>query len=71
MKWSPTLHLLTIISGIAGSLAILGAWFAGEGGKVLGLSETHLFSDATVLLLLSISLAIGVLIHRDQEKERK
>jgi len=71
MKWSPILHFLTVISVTMGFLSLVGAWIAGEGGRFLGFSQEHLFNDATVLMLLAIGLALGVLIHRDQEKEQK
>ncbi len=70
MKWSSALHFLTSAFGIIGFMAILGAWLAGEAGTVVGLSQAHLFNDATVLLLASISSGIGVLIHRQQEQKQ-
>lgn len=70
MKWSPVLHSASIVTAALGGLSLLGAWIASvsQSNTFIGRSETHLFNDATVLILLSISFALGVLIHRDQER---
>lgn len=70
MKWSPILHNASTVTATAGALALIGAWIASvsETSTFIGRSATHLFNDAIVLTLLSISLALGVLIHRDQER---
>lgn len=68
MKWSVILHYLAILSVSAGALSLLGAWLAGEGGRLLGLSQGHLYNDAVVFVLLSIAFALGVIIHRQTEK---
>lgn len=69
MKWSQTLHALTVIVGVVGFIALLGAWIAGEAGEFAGFSQSHLFSDAQNLFLLSITLGIGVLVHQNIEKK--
>lgn len=71
MKWSPMLHNAAVVVIAVGVLALLGAWLAGEEGRILGLSQGHLFSDATVLFLLGITLQLGTLIHRDIERHGK
>lgn len=70
MKWSPILHVLTVIAVVIGFLALLGAWWTQlkDDDLLWGMSQEHLFNDAQTLLLLGIALALGVLIHRDQEK---
>lgn len=68
MKWSPILHGISAIAGIAGALAIFGAWIAGISGTFLSFSQEHLYRDATVLLLASIAFGIGTLIHHNQER---
>ena len=70
MKWSPTLHGISAIAGIAGLLSLIGAWIAGLTGTVFGLNEAHLFSDANALLLVSIAFGIGTMIHLQEEKNR-
>ncbi len=47
-------------------LALVGAWIA-KSGAVLGMSESHLFSDATVLALLGIGMLADGIIHRKEE----
>ena len=68
MKWSPTLHAISAVSGIVGLLALLGAWLAGAEGTMFGLSQAHLFQDASALFLASIAFGIGTLIHLHTEK---
>lgn len=46
------------------ALALLGAWLSElRGGEVLGLSQEHLFNDATVLALLGIGGLIDAWFH--------
>ena len=70
-QWSPILHTSAVIVIAVGILTLLAAWLAGETGTVAGLSQRHLFSDATVFLLLGISLQLGTLIHRDIKRHGK
>lgn len=68
MRWSPILHQLSILAFIGGVVSFVGAWIVAGGG--FWTHRTHLFNDATVLTLLSISLVLGTIIHREQEKRR-
>ncbi|MCH8945614.1 MAG: hypothetical protein IIA85_01710 [Nanoarchaeota archaeon] len=68
MKWSPILHMVAFISGVAGVLALIGAWIATANGSFLGLSEGDFFNNATTLLLVSIAFGIGTLIHHYEEE---
>jgi hypothetical protein len=70
-RWAPTLHYASLITAILGSLALLGAWLATWNETFLGMTETHLFNDAQTLLLLSIALGIGTLIHHYEERGKK
>jgi len=67
MKWTPILHGISATAGVVGALALVGAWVAGS-GTFLGQSQTHLFSDATNLLLLSIAFGVGTMIHQHDEE---
>ena len=49
------MHFLGGVFGILGGLALVGAWIAGGSGTVLGFSQQHLYNDAIVLTLISIS----------------
>lgn len=70
VKWSPILHNSAVVVIAVGVLALLGAWVTQMTGRPLaGMSQAHLFSDATVLLLLGISLQLGTLLHRDIERK--
>lgn len=68
MKRSSLMHGAMILSGTAGFLALLGAWFAGEGGTFMGFSEQHLFWDALNLQTIAISAGVCTLVYikRDQ-----
>lgn len=45
-------------------LALLGAWYTQlVGSNLLGMSQDHLFSDATVLALLGIAGLIDAQLH--------
>ena len=45
-------------------LALLGAWITQlTGGPLFGMSQQHLFSDATVLALLGIGMFLDALWH--------
>ena len=47
-----------------GFLSLLGAWLTQlTGQSLLGLSQTHLFSDATVLSLLGIGALVDAKLH--------
>ena len=49
---------------IIGFLSLLGAWFTQLTGETfLGMSQGHLFSDATVLSLLGIGALVDAKLH--------
>ena len=69
MKKSSFIHSVSIVAGIWGALALIGAWFAGEGGTFIGFSQSHLFNDAIVLTLISISGGVCALYRRQLERD--
>ena len=68
MKWSPILHGISATAGVLGLGALIATWIASVNGQFLGMTEEHLFNDATGLLLASIAFGIGTLIHLKGEK---
>ncbi len=70
-KWSPTLHCISAISGIAGALILVGWWISLAVSKGFSISTIfspeHMYNDAVVLLLLSIAFGIGPRIHQHEE----
>jgi hypothetical protein len=62
--------VISILVGIAGALALIGAWIAGAGGTFLGFSQGHLFNDAIVLELIAIAMAVCTLVRMQLEKDR-
>lgn len=69
MKLSKVIHFFSIIVGIVGGLALVGAWAAGESGAILGLSQDHLFNDAIVLELIAIAASVCTLVRLQLEAE--
>ena len=70
MKRSLIFHWIGRIVGVWGALALIGAWVAGENGAVLGFSQQHLYNDAIVLTLISISALVCAMIYLQQEKSQ-
>lgn len=71
MKKSTLMHGVSIVAGIWGFLALIGAWLAGENGTIWGLSQQHCFNDAIVLTLISISAGVCAIYKRGLENENK
>lgn len=69
MMLSKIAHFMSIIAGIAGAVALVGAWAAGDGGTAFGLSQAHLFSDAIVLELITIAMAGCTLVRLQLERD--
>lgn len=68
MKKSTFIHGVSIVAGIWGFLALIGAWLAGETGTIWGFTQQHCFFDAIVLELISVSAGICALYRRDLER---
>lgn len=69
MKKSSFIHGVSIVAGIWGALALVGAWLAGENGTIFGFTQLHCFYDAIVLELISVSAGICALYRRQLERE--
>ncbi len=69
MAKSSFIHGLSIVTAILGALALIAAWFAGEGGTTLGFSQSHLFNDAIALTLFSVSGGVCAIYRRSLERE--
>lgn len=70
MQLSKVTHLMSILTGIAGAVALVGAWIAGEAGMFLGLAQAHLFNDAIGLELITIAMAACTLVRPQLGKAR-
>jgi hypothetical protein len=68
MKLSKLMHVMSILIGIVGGLALVGAWAAPESGTFLGISQGHLFNDAIVLELVAIAASVCTLVRIQLEK---
>lgn len=69
MLKSSFIHGVSIVAGIWGALALVGAWLAGENGTIFGFSQQHCYLDAIVMTLISISAGICALYRRQLERE--
>jgi len=69
MKKSKLFHGVSIVTGIWGALALIGAWLAGENGTIFGFSQVHCYNDAIVLTLISISAGMCAMYRRQLERE--
>lgn len=69
MKKSSFIHGVSIVAGIWGALALIGAWLAGQNGTIFGFTQQHCYFDAIVLTLISISAGICALYRRQLERE--
>lgn len=63
------MHGISISASLAGFVALVGAWIAGDIGTFIGLSQGHLYADAIVLTLISISVGICALYRKHSERE--
>ena len=62
------MHLMSILIGVVGAVALVGAWIAGDNGTFLGFSQAHLFNDAIVVELIAIAASICTLVRIQLEK---
>ncbi|OHA27061.1 MAG: hypothetical protein A3C06_01005 [Candidatus Taylorbacteria bacterium RIFCSPHIGHO2_02_FULL_46_13] len=69
MKKSSLIHGVSMVTGIWGALALVGAWLAGETGTIFGFTQQHCFFDAIVLELISVSAGVCALYRRQLERE--
>ncbi len=68
-KWSGKMHVATMAVATLGALSLLGAWFVGDTGRILGLDREHLYLNAGVLMLLAIAFGVGTIIHLLEERK--
>jgi hypothetical protein len=69
MKLSKVFHVLSIIAGFLGIIALLGAWYASKNSSAFGMSEAHLFNDAMVLILIAIWIQLATIHHMKLEEK--
>lgn len=69
MKKSSFIHGVSIVAGIWGVLALIGAWLAGQNGTIWGFTQQHCYNDAIILTLISVSAGVCALYRRQIERE--
>jgi len=72
-KWASTLHGIAAIAGVLGLIVLIGWWIVlfKLNGFSLFFDPDHMYKDAIALLLLSIALGVGTLIHHYEERGKK
>ncbi len=68
MKLSKLFHVLAAVAGWVGVIMLFSAWSAGENGTVFGFTQTHLFTDAAILVLVAIWMQLATTHHMTLEK---
>ncbi|MDO8504278.1 MAG: hypothetical protein Q7S36_00295 [Candidatus Liptonbacteria bacterium] len=71
MKKPSFIHGVSVVAGIWGAFALLGAWLAGQNGAIFGFTQQHCFFDAIVLELISVSAGVCALYRRQLEQEKR
>lgn len=71
MKLSKVFHVLSVIFGLAGIVALVGAYGAGPSGTVMGFTQNHLFIDAGIRILVAIWLQLATFHHMKLEEKRE
>ena len=69
MKLSKIFHVLGAIAGWVGIIALLSAWSAGENSTVFGFTQTPLFVDAIILVLIAIWMQLSTTHHMKLEEK--
>lgn len=69
MKLSKIFHIVSVIVGLVGVIALLGAWNAGVSGTAFGFTQNHLFMDAIVLVLIAIWMQLATMHHMKLEEK--
>lgn len=71
MKLSKLFHILAAVVGWVGVIMLFSAWSAGENGTAFGFTQTHLFTDAAVLVLVAIWMQLATMHHMKLEEKGK
>lgn len=69
MKISKILHVVSVVVGVAGIVALVGAYSAGPDGTAFGFTQNHLFIDAGISILIAIWLQLATVHHMMLEKK--
>src|SRR5262245_35370869 len=69
MRKSVLIHAVSIVAGILGAVALLGAWIAGDQGMAFGFSQAHLYQDAINLQIIAVSGGVCAVYRRQLERE--
>ena len=68
MKKSSFIHGVSVLTGVWGGLALIGAWLAGQSGTIFGFSQEHCYYNAIILILISISAGVCAIYRQELEK---
>ena len=70
MKKSQIMHIISIISGIWGFLALIGAWSTPT-RNIFGFTQEHCYLNAIILILISISAGVCAIYRLHLENYHK
>lgn len=68
MKKSTFIHGVSVVTGLWGGLALIGAWLAGQDGTIFGFSQQHCYYNAIILILISISAGVCAIYRQELER---
>jgi uncharacterized protein YacL len=68
MKLSKTIHVFSVVTGVAGVIALVAAVFGGADNSVFGVTKVDALLCAGILVLIAIWLQIATIHHMMLEK---
>lgn len=68
MKKSSFIHGVSVVTGVWGGFALIGAWLTGQNGTIFGFSQEHCYYNAIILILISISAGVCAIYRQELEK---
>lgn len=68
MKLSKILHVGSVVAGLAGIIAFMGALIGGANNQVFGITKMDVLACAGILMLMAIWFVLGAMHHMILEK---
>ena len=71
MKWSSFLHVITVLVGIVGIVAVITGWILQYKVLMMGWTGNDLADKSMMLMSIAIWTALGTLIHLSKEDNKE
>ena len=71
MKWSSFLHVITVLVGIVGIVAVITGWILQDKILMMGWTGNDLADKSMMLMSIAIWTALGTLIHLSKEDNKE